>query len=146
MFGVIVCSRCGKVKGVDLSSKRTTCPGCGRSIDVSRARVYYSTDDQTELAEAVRLMARDVAPELVTRQEEEWTAETEEKAKGVRKLDEPGLMVAIDQLGGKREGFTVDDLVTHLGMDDREMLRRLLSKLLSEGLVYEPEPGIFRAI
>jgi len=146
MFGVIVCSRCGKVRGVDLSSRRTTCPGCGRSIDISKARVYFSTDDQAELAEAVRQMARDTAPELVTSQEENWTAETGEETRERRKLDEHGLMLAIDQLMDGAKGFTVDDLVEHLGINDREELRKLLSKLLSEGLIYEPEPGVFRAI
>ncbi|HVO77858.1 MAG TPA: DUF1922 domain-containing protein, partial [Methanomassiliicoccales archaeon] len=56
MFGVVVCPKCKKARGVVLGSARAKCPRCGHSIDLSKARVFYKTEKQAELAEAVKKM------------------------------------------------------------------------------------------
>src|SRR2546428_13582623 len=53
MFGVVVCPRCHRAKGVDLSKKTTTC-SCGFAIRVVPARVRLRVGTERELIEAVR--------------------------------------------------------------------------------------------
>ena len=54
MFGVIICPRCNRARGVDLSVKISKCPGCGLHSEVDRMRTFFQTDNELELAEAVR--------------------------------------------------------------------------------------------
>jgi hypothetical protein len=146
MFGVIVCPRCNRVRGVDLSRREVTCPGCGLSIDVSKAKVYFRTENQTELAEAVRQMTREIAPGLDSTLEEAWTVGGGEGEASPKKRDEQGLMIAATKLTEEKGGFTIDELADYLEVDDREWLRTKVSNLLSGGQIYEPETDIFRAI
>jgi len=146
MFGVIVCPRCSRVRGVDLSRKRVNCPGCGHSIDVTRAKIYFSTEDQAELAEAVRHMAREIAPRLDRQEVEPWTLETEQEETIPKRFDEQGLIMTIISLTEEGGGFTLEELMERVGIEDRDGVRTMVSKLLSEGLIYEPEPGLYRAI
>ena len=52
MYGVVVCSRCKRAKGVDLKQKTTTC-SCGFEIPVSRTRVRAQAATAHELAALV---------------------------------------------------------------------------------------------
>jgi len=54
MFGGIICPRCNRARGVDLSVKTSKCPGCGLHSEVDRMRTYFQTDNEQELAELVR--------------------------------------------------------------------------------------------
>jgi len=146
MFGVIVCPRCSRVRGVDLSRKRVSCPGCGHSIDVTKAKIYFSTEDQAELIEAVGHMAREIAPRLDQQEVEPWTLETEKEETIPKRLDEQGLIMIIISLTEEGGGFTLEELMERVGIEDRYGVRAMISKLLSEGLIYEPEPGLYRAI
>ncbi|MGI0148410.1 MAG: hypothetical protein ACREDF_02600, partial [Thermoplasmata archaeon] len=52
MFGIVVCPRCKRAKGVDLEKKTTTCD-CGFEIRIARSRKPFETSDARELAAAV---------------------------------------------------------------------------------------------
>jgi len=55
-LGVIVCPRCKQVKGVNLSSKTTKCTGCGKTLTVQKLKIYYKTDTQEKLRQAIGLL------------------------------------------------------------------------------------------
>jgi len=55
-FGVIVCPKCKKVKGVDLSYKTTKCPRCSRVLTIDKLKIFYKTDSQKKLQQAIGLM------------------------------------------------------------------------------------------
>ena len=59
-FGVIVCPSCKKVKGVDLSCKTTKCPRCGKVLRLENIKIFYKTDSQEELKQAIGLMNADL--------------------------------------------------------------------------------------
>ena len=59
-FGVIVCPNCKKVKGVDLSCKTTKCPRCGKVLRLENLKIFYKTDSQEELQQAIGLMNADL--------------------------------------------------------------------------------------
>lgn len=145
MFGVIVCSRCNRVRGVELDARRTTCPGCGHSIDVTRARVYFRTEDLGELAEAVRQKAMEIAPTSNGKETMNWSLEVG-KEPVERKLDENALLLAAVRLSERSGDFSLSDLMDECKIEDREKTSELLERMLHEGLIYEPEPGRYRAI
>ena len=55
-FGVIVCPKCKKVKGVDLSCKTTKCPRCGKILTIDKLKIFYKTNSQQELQQVIGLM------------------------------------------------------------------------------------------
>jgi len=59
-FGVIVCPNCKKVKCVELSCKTTKCPRCGKVLRLENLKIFYKTDSQEELQQAIGLMNADL--------------------------------------------------------------------------------------
>ena len=59
-FGVIVCPNCKKVKGAELSCKTTKCPRCGKVLRLENLKIFYKTDSQEELQQAIGLMNADL--------------------------------------------------------------------------------------
>jgi hypothetical protein len=55
-LGVIVCSQCKQVKGVNLSSKTTKCTGCGKTLTLEKLKIFYETDSQEKLRQAIGLL------------------------------------------------------------------------------------------
>ena len=55
-LGVIVCPKCKKVKGVDLSCKTTKCLQCGKVLTIDKLKIFYKTDSQQELQQVIGLM------------------------------------------------------------------------------------------
>jgi len=60
-FGVIVCPKCKKVKGVDLSSKTTKCSQCGKILRLDKLKIYYETDSRVKLQQAIGLKNAELA-------------------------------------------------------------------------------------
>jgi transposase-like protein len=55
-LGVIVCPQCKQVKGVDLTSKTTKCAGCGKTLTLEKLKIYYETESQEKLRQAIGLL------------------------------------------------------------------------------------------
>jgi transposase-like protein len=55
-LGVIVCPKCKQAKGVDLSKKTSRCPRCGRVLNVLKLTIFYETESQDELRQAIGLV------------------------------------------------------------------------------------------
>ena len=55
-LGVIVCPQCKQVKGVNLSSKTTRCAGCGKTLTLEKLKIFYETDSQEKLRQAIGLL------------------------------------------------------------------------------------------
>ena len=153
MFGVVVCPRCGRAKGVELPKKTTSCP-CGFEIRVSPSRVRYETADARDLAVAVGRI----------------NAELHGGAKEVQALAakprRPGkdavlrVVAAASRAGDRRhrmraaaEGlaqefvlFTREDwrgVCEALGIPEPE---GALEELVRGNVVYEPRPGYYRTV
>ena len=145
MFGVIICGRCHRPRGVDLSTASATCPHCGASIDVRRARVFFQTDSLTELARAVREVSErhvDVEdfepPER--RAEGDPFQRITRSAAAVRDGEERLRHIAreLDELS---DGFSEEDLGKV--MDDPATA---IERMLALDLIYEPSPGMYRRL
>jgi len=55
-LGVIVCPQCKQVKGVNLCFKTTKCAGCGKMLSLEKMKIYYETESQEQLRQAIGLL------------------------------------------------------------------------------------------
>ena len=55
-LGIVVCPKCKKAKGVNLSCKTTRCTRCGRVLRLEKLRVMYKTDSEQKLRQALGLV------------------------------------------------------------------------------------------
>ena len=59
-FGIIVCPRCKKAKGVNLSSKTTKCLCCGRVLKLDKLKILYKTESRPRLQNALGMINADL--------------------------------------------------------------------------------------
>lgn len=150
MFGVIICSKCNRARGVDLSVKTSKCPGCGLHSEVDRMHTYFQTDDQLELAEAVRRTSsrmqhsiEDYGDDVVLARQA--TEEQRKKAKNLS-LDFDGMVILARSLSSEA-GFGLEELKDALAKEGYDLDPvKIASVMLNEGIVYEPKPGRFRPL
>ena len=140
MYGVLICSRCGTVQGVDLSHARVDCVRCWTKIKVSRAKLYFSTDSPQELAIAVRRLAE--------RERGQETPFIISKGTAVRGGDVGNLEAieaTIAELEGEKGQLTYMDLSSALGLTGAT-LDMMICRLLAAGIIYETGPGTYRVV
>jgi len=152
MFGVVVCPRCGRAKGVELPKKTTACQ-CGFEIRVYPSRIRFESPDARELAMAVGRINAELHGGALT---ETLTAKPKKRSR-----DAYARIVADASRAGDRrqrtraaaEGlarefvlFSVDDwrrTAEALGISNPV---ESLDELLRANVVYEPKPGYFRTV
>ena len=59
-FGIIICPHCKKVKGVDLTYKTSKCLHCGKILKIEHLKVFFKTDSQEKLRQAIGQINADV--------------------------------------------------------------------------------------
>ena len=150
MFGVVVCPRCHRARGADLSNQTTGCAHCRHVIDLSKARVYARTDSKDKLPEAVRRMTEKLAVNI-----EDYPAEKksrarapqqEKKSKRADSLNLEGLRSLAIELNRGKDLFDVQDVRSSLGLESDDDAHRLIEKMLDRGIVFEPIAGRFRIV
>ena len=150
MFGVIICPKCNRARGVDLSVKTSKCPGCGLHSEVDRMRTYFQTDNEQELAELVRRTSSRMQHSIEDYGDDVVLARqaTEEQRKKTRNLslDFDGMVMIARSLSSE-PGFGLDDLKEALTREGYDLdPAKIASVMLNEGIVYEPKPGRFRPL
>jgi len=55
-YGVIVCPKCKKAKGVLLAHKTTKCIRCGKTLTLEKIRILYKTDSEAKLRNSLGLV------------------------------------------------------------------------------------------
>ncbi len=63
-YGVIVCTKCKKAKGVDLSFKTTKCIRCNKVIKLDKVRILYKTNSEQKLRSYLGLVNADLDGKL----------------------------------------------------------------------------------
>src|SRR5207247_4487505 len=149
MFGVVVCPRCHRAKGVELSKKTTSC-SCGFEIRVLPSRIAVRVGTERELIEAVRRVSAELAGGL----EEYERALQPRKRKRVADVHarvaaeamKAGdrahrVRAAAVELSKELEVFSYEDLrdvVLSLGIPEVE---ESVDELLRSNVVSEPRVG-----
>jgi len=146
MYGVIICPKCHRARGVSLSTRKAKCPRCGHAIDVSLAKVYHRTDSQEELVLAVQKMTERMATNI-----EDFPAEKKRKgrpkavaSKKSYRSEEDLRQLAIE-LSGQKGEFSMQEMMSRLDVDE-DKAERTAKAMLDLGLVYEPSPGRFKPL
>ena len=154
MFGVVVCPRCHRTKGVDLSKKTTTC-SCGFAIRIVPARIRLRVGTERELIEAVRRVSAELAGGLSeyerALQPRKKTRIAEVHARVAATAMKAGdrahrVRAAAIELSKELEVFSYQDLrevLVALGIQD---IDASLDDLLRANVVYEPRQGFYRMI
>ncbi len=154
MYGVVVCPRCKRAKGVDLKQKTTTC-ACGFEIRVLPARVRGRAATARELAPLVGQVNAELAGGTKVVQKAFAPAKKarpcEVHARVIAAIPTHGdrssrMRAAAVELTNELELFTRDDwmqVLAGLGLADAE---GALAVLLDANVVFEPKPGFYRVV
>ena len=154
MYGVVVCPRCKRAKGVDLKQKTTAC-ACGFDIHVVPAKVRARAATSRELAPLVGQVnaeiaggSREVAKAFASPKK---ARPREVHVRVIAAIPKEGdrstkVRAAAVELTNELEVFTRDDWVRvldGLGIPDPESA---LASLLDANVVFEPRAGFYRAV
>ncbi len=154
MYGVIVCPRCKRAKGVDLKQKTTMC-SCGVTIKVVPARVKARAATAHELAPLVGQVNADLAGGA--KQIQQLLAPRRKvrppnvHARIIAAIQDRGdratrVRGAAVELTNELELFTRDDwtkVLDGMGIADPD---GALAVLLDANVVFEPKPGFYRVV
>lgn len=154
MYGVVVCPRCKKAKGVDLKQKTTTC-SCGFTIHVLPPRIRARAATPRELAPLVGQVNAELAGG--TRAVQQILAPPRRArprgvhARVIAAVPRQGdrttrIRAAAAELTNELEVFTKDDwarVLDGLGIPDPETA---LESLVRSNAVFEPKEGFYRAV
>jgi len=154
MYGVVVCPRCKRAKGVDLKQKTTTCL-CGFEIRVVPSRVRARANTARELAPLVGQVSAEIAGGLKAYRE---------AAAPVRRIRPRDVHLRVIGIASKAQGranrvraaaveltrelevFSMPDwerVLAGLGIPHPE---EALAALVRANLVLEPTSGFYRAV
>ncbi len=145
MYGVIICPKCHRARGVSLSTSKAKCPRCGHNIDVSLAKVYHRTGSQEELVLAVQKMTELMATDI-----EDFPAEKKRRSRpratrprGHRSEEDLRRLVA--ELSSARGEFSLQELMSELDVDEAKA-EQIAKRMIDSGLIFEPRPGRFKPL
>jgi len=154
MYGVVVCPRCKRAKGVDLKQKTTTCV-CGFEIRIVPSRVRAKADTARELAPLVGRVSAELAGGLDAYQRAAAPAHRSRsrdvhlRVVGIasKPRDRASrLRAAAVELTRELEVFSLGDwtrVLAGLGIARPE---EALATLVRANLVMEPKNGFYRAV
>ena len=153
MFGVIVCPRCGRAKGVELPKKTTSCP-CGFEIRVLPSRVRFETANARELAAAVGRINAEIrggseevaafAPKRARRSRDAYARVVADASRAGDRRQR--ARAAAEGLAREFVLFSVEDwrrVLSALGIPEAD---GSLAELVQGNVVYEPKPGYYRTV
>ncbi len=147
-YGLIVCPRCGKARGVETVRKTVTCQ-CGRQIKVGRMKIQFLTDSPLELAKTVQkvnasLKGDGPMPKDRMKRGVRTITVDKEKMKGAKNQLERTRLI-VEELSKKKPEFSSEDLSKISSQIGGGNADALVERLLASGVIYEVSPGRFRA-
>jgi hypothetical protein len=147
-YGVIICPKCGKARGVESVRKTVTCQ-CGRKIKLARMKLQFMTDSPLELAEIVAkvnasLGGKGPMPKAKRKRKADPYDAISENVKGVKDPLERMRMI-VSGLSAVRPEFDSEDIARIAAIIGSENPDVLVDKLLASGIIYEVAPGKFKA-
>lgn len=154
MYGVVVCPRCKRVKGVDLKQKTTICQ-CGFEIHVLPARIRARAETARELAPLVGQVSAEMAGGAEAyRRARSPTRRTRSRDVHIRVIGVAAkardrrsrVRSAAVELTRELEVFSIADwerVLAGLGIPHPA---EALATLVQENSVFEPKAGFFRAV
>jgi hypothetical protein len=150
MYGVVVCPKCRRPRGVLLKAKTATCQ-CGKRLYVQRLRVLFTTEEPRELPEAIGRLRAKLSGHLEEFEEAvrdpQWadvTVPSPTSGHGSERRRRQALEV-LRSLSRERDGFRMADAEEALASLDLRAAD-VVDALLQEGLIYEVRRGRYRFV
>lgn len=142
MYGIVHCFSCSRPRIADLDSRDSACPWCGNRDPVKDMKVYFRSDDQSEVREVFGKMTGFDGPTERRRAR----TETDPYSSLVYRYEHcTSLEEKMDVLS---EGLT--ELYGTFTLEDVEKLEprnaeKILKAMLDRCIVYETKYGRYRA-
>ncbi len=138
MFGVVICPHCEQARGVRLSAGKSRCPRCGATYDVGLLKIYFITEKESELAEAVRSAALQLKerslrlPDFEIDQDISMTVSRAAKGAEKRHLTKEEIDAISLELIEKQGAFTLDAFEKILSERYPEDGEKIMERLRAE--------------
>ena len=55
-YGIIVCPKCKKAKGINLTQKTTKCIRCNKTLIINKIKICYKTDSEQKMRQVIGLI------------------------------------------------------------------------------------------
>lgn len=140
MFAVVVCPGCHKPRGIKLSSQKSTCPRCGRSVEVRKALIHFQSPDVREIKAFINSMSGFCPPVKEEECLDPWIA-LRDRVKSERDPEER-LFVIASGLSEILGTFTVEDVERVVPGKGEAYLRLMVENTL----VLEASPGRYHVL
>lgn len=140
MFGVVICPGCRWPRAINLSSNRSTCPRCGKTVDVRKAQIQFQSSDPREVRIFITKM--NDAPDIF--QEPDSNDPCIELLKNIQTEKDPveKLRLIAVALCHDTGTFTLSDLEKFAPGKSEQNLHRMMECFL----VLEKRPGVYQVI
>jgi secreted Zn-dependent insulinase-like peptidase len=147
-YGVIICPKCGRARGVESVRKTITCQ-CGRHIKMASMKLRFTTDSPSELAEIVAKVNASLSgagpmPKPKRKRRADSYVGIVERSRAVKEPQQKMRMI-ISDLSAVKPEFGAEDIRRIAAILGYEDSNALVDKLLAAGLIYEVSSGRFRA-
>ena len=146
-YFVVVCPKCGWVRGVSSSQKTAKCPRCGRVFAIHRLRVFAVVENREDLPMAIgevrkKLAGTDDGVVLVPVDVSPPRPPSTARGRGRKKtaLDIARLLCE------KNGSFSEEEFLRMCEEEGIQDGEEKLAKLLGGGLVFEVRPGVFSCV
>lgn len=148
VYGLSICSACGKARVVDKSSKSSSCPYCGNSEKTDKMAFFFECRDQETARRALGQAAGFEAPDP---KEERAKKRKLEKADPystmIYKFEhtsdlEDKLVILAKGLTKSKGTFTLEDVAEIVGDKNAE---KYISAMMDRCYVAEVRPGQYRS-
>lgn len=148
-YGVIVCPKCGKARGVETKKKTTSCQ-CGREIVLSKTRFEFTTDSPLELADAVAQANEQLAGGEKIKLEKRRGkknpySKLAESAKAIKDPMERMRIIA-QHLTELKGDFLLEDVRQITSLMGKDSPEDVIARLKEHNLIYETADGKFRYV
>ncbi len=147
-YGVVVCTKCGNAKGVDLGTKTTKCPHCRRRLIINKLTVFYRSDSQKNIAQVVgelNAKIRDAEmPDKKSNPPDAYTLALKESRSGSNERER--LIIIGRVLSRELGSFDKKDLEIIISRRGTGEIEEIIDVLKKSDLFYEPKPGTFKAV
>lgn len=140
MFAVVVCPGCRKPRGIKLSSQKSTCPRCGRVIEVRKALIHFQSPDVREIKAFINAMSDFSPPVKEEECRDPWIA-MQDRIKSERDPEER-LFVIASGLSEILGTFTVEDVERVVPGKGEAYLRLMVDHVI----VLETSPGRYQVL
>ena len=153
MYGVVVCPRCGRAKGVELPKKTTTCQ-CGFTIMVRPSAIKFESSSGREMAAAVGRINADLRGG--TEEVRKFAAKPKKRSRDayariVESASRAGdrrhrIRAAAEGLASEFVLFSIEDWQRVMEALGISQTAESLEELVRGNVVYEPKPGYYRTV